>query len=74
MTRSIIKPKNILFILKEHNANKYTTMKQVYNTKYAYHFVRDTNNEMQQLMKLLGCDQCICWYRLKDKNVVRDIF
>ena len=60
MTKSIVKPKNILLTLKEHNATSCTTMKQVYNARYAYHsIIRGGNNEMQQLMKLLGHDQYI---------------
>ena len=54
MKKSMVKPKNILLTLKEHNANNYTTKKQVYNARYAYRFsIRDNNIEMQQLMKLL---------------------
>ncbi|KAH1254944.1 Protein FAR1-RELATED SEQUENCE 5 [Glycine max] len=69
MTKSMVKPRNILLTLKKHNVNSYITMKQVYNARYAYRsFIRDNNNEMQQLMKLLERDQ------LKDENVVRDIF
>ena len=36
MTKSMVKPNNILLILKEHNVNNCTTMKQVYNERYAY--------------------------------------
>ena len=57
MIKSMIKPKNILLTLKEHNANNCTTMKQVYNVRYAYHsYIRGNNSEMQQLMKLLECN------------------
>jgi len=57
MIKSMIKPKNILLTLKEHNANNCTTMKQVYNVRYAYHsYIRGNNSEMQQLMKLLERD------------------
>ena len=38
MTKSMVKPNNILLTLKEHNVNTCTTMKQVYNARYAYHF------------------------------------
>ena len=31
MTKSMMKPRNILLMLKEHNANNYTTIKQVCN-------------------------------------------
>ena len=75
MTKSMVKPKNILLTLKEHNANSSTTMKQVYNARYAYRSsIRDNNTEMQQLMKLLERDQYIHWHRLKNKEVVCDIF
>jgi len=36
MTKSMVKPRNILLTLKEHNANNYRTMKQVYNARYGY--------------------------------------
>ena len=48
MTKSMVKQKNILLTLKEHNANNCTTMKQAYNARYAYHSsIRDSNSEMQ---------------------------
>ena len=57
MTKSMVKPINILLMLKEHNVNSYTTIKQTYNAKNAYHSsIRDSNTEMQQLMKLLERD------------------
>ncbi|KAH1193143.1 hypothetical protein GmHk_19G054250 [Glycine max] len=44
----------------EHNINSYTTIKQIYNARNAYRSsIRGSNNEMQQLMKLLGRDQYI---------------
>ena len=33
MTKSMVKPKNILLTLKEHNANSYTKIKQIYNAR-----------------------------------------
>ena len=60
MTKSMVKPKNILLTLKEHNANNYTTMKQVYNARYVYRSsIRGSDSEMQQLMKVLEHDQYI---------------
>jgi len=57
MTKSMVKPRNILLPLKKHNANSYTTIKQVYNARYAYRYsIRGSNTEMKQLMKLLECD------------------
>ena len=75
MTKSIVKPRNILLTLKKHNVNSYTTINQVYNAINAYRSsIRDNNTKMQQLMKLLERDRYIHWYRLKAKDVVRDIF
>ena len=43
VTKSMMKLKDILLILKKHNANSYTTMKQVYNERYAYRYSITTN-------------------------------
>jgi len=54
MTKSMVKPKNILLMLKEHNANSCTTIKQIYNARSAYRTsIRGADTEMQHLMKLL---------------------
>ena len=75
MTKSMMKPRNILLTLKEHNVNSCTTIKQIYNARSAYHSsIRGSDIEMQHLMKLLEWDQYIHWHRLKDEDVVRDIF
>ncbi|KAH1233760.1 Protein FAR1-RELATED SEQUENCE 5 [Glycine max] len=75
MTKSKVKPKNILLTLKEHNANSCTTIKQIYNARSAYRSsIRGADTEMQHLMKLLERDQYIHWHRLKDEVVVRDLF
>ena len=72
---SMVKPKNIFLTLKEHNATSCTTMKQVYNVRYAYRSsIRGNNSEMQQLVKLLERYQYIHWHKLKDEDVVHDIF
>ena len=48
MTKSMVKPRNIVLTLKEHNANNYTTIKQIYNARNAYRsFIRRSNTEMQ---------------------------
>ena len=36
MTKLMVKPRNILLTLKEHNPNSYTTIKQIYNARSAY--------------------------------------
>ena len=57
MTKSMVKPRNILLMLKEHNVNSNTTIKQVYNARNAYRSsIRDSNTETQQLIKLLERD------------------
>ncbi|KAL5180235.1 PKS-NRPS hybrid synthetase [Glycine soja] len=74
MTKSMVKPRNILLTLKEHNDNNYTTIKQIYNARHAYRSpTRGSNTEMQQLMMLLDRDQYIHWHRLKDDNVACDL-
>ncbi|KAH1194087.1 hypothetical protein GmHk_19G054976 [Glycine max] len=75
MTKSMVKPRNILLTLKEHNAKICTTIKKIYNAKSAYRSsIRGADTEMQHLMKLLERDQYIHWHRLKDEIVVRDLF
>ena len=75
MTKSMVKPRNILLTLKEHNANSCTTIKQIYNARSAFRSsIRGSDLEMQHLMKLLERDQYIHWHRLKDEVVVRDLF
>ncbi|KAL5154128.1 Protein FAR1-RELATED SEQUENCE 5 [Glycine soja] len=75
MTKSMVKPRNILLTLKEHNANICTTIKQIYNARSAFRSsIRGSDLEMQHLMKLLERDQYIYWHRIKDEDVVRDIF
>ena len=60
MTKSMVKPKNILLTLKEHNANSCTTIKQIYNARSAYRSsIRGADTEMQHLMKLFKRDQYI---------------
>ncbi|KAL5166848.1 Protein FAR1-RELATED SEQUENCE 5 [Glycine soja] len=75
MTKSMVKPRNILLTLKEHNGNSCTTIKQIYNARSAFRSsIRGSDLEMQHLMKLLERDQYIYWHIIKDEDVVRDIF
>ena len=75
MTKSMVKPRNIMLTLKQHNANSCTTIKQIYNASSAYRSsIRRSDIEMQHLMKLIEWDQYIHWHRLKDEDVVHDIF
>ena len=60
MTKSMVKPRNIMLTLKEHNGNNCTTIKQIYNARSAYHSsIRGSDTEMQHLMKFLELDQYI---------------
>ncbi|KAH1211007.1 Protein FAR1-RELATED SEQUENCE 6 [Glycine max] len=75
MTKSMVKPRNIPLTLNKHNANSCTTIKQIYNARSAYRSsIRGSDTRMQHLIKLLEQDQYIHWHRLKDEDVVRDIF
>ncbi|KAH1264608.1 Protein FAR1-RELATED SEQUENCE 5 [Glycine max] len=75
MTKSNVKPRNILLTLKEHNNSSCTTIKQNYNARSAYRSsIKGDDTEMQHLMRLLERDQYIHWHRLKDEDVVRDLF
>ncbi|KAL5127506.1 Protein FAR1-RELATED SEQUENCE 5 [Glycine soja] len=59
----------------EHNANSCMTIKQIYNARSAFRSsIRGSDLEMQHLMKLLERDQYIHWHKIKDENMVRDIF
>ncbi|XP_017428787.1 uncharacterized protein LOC108336850 [Vigna angularis] len=48
MTKSQVKPSNILLTLKEHNEDNMTMIKQIYNARYTYkRFLRGSKTEMQ---------------------------
>ena len=76
MTKSSVKPRNILLTIKEHNEKNVSTIKQVYNARYMYkRSVRGDRTEMQQLMMLLERDMYIYWSRFEEgTNVVQDLF
>ncbi|KAL5191388.1 hypothetical protein HKD37_04G010669 [Glycine soja] len=75
MTKSMVKPRNILLNLKEHNANSCTTIKQIYNARSAFRSsIRGSDLEMQHLMKLLERDQYIHWHRIKDEDMVHNTY
>ncbi|XP_022642740.1 PKS-NRPS hybrid synthetase CHGG_01239-like [Vigna radiata var. radiata] len=76
MTKSQVKPANILLTLKEHNEDNVTTIKQIYNARYTYkRSLRGSRTEMQQLMMLLDKDKYIQHSRcLEDSDEVSDLF
>ncbi|KAH1229496.1 hypothetical protein GmHk_10G029222 [Glycine max] len=60
MTKSMVKPRNILLMLNEHNVNSCTTIKQIYNAKSAYcssirgNNTYKTNRYKLQLLDFVG--------------------
>ena len=53
MTKSMVKPDNILRTLKENNEDNMTTIKHVFNARYSYkRSIREPRTELQQLMML----------------------
>ena len=47
MTKSMVKPRNILLTLKEHNVNSCKKIKQIYNARSAYRSsIRGSDTEM----------------------------
>ncbi|KAL5154779.1 hypothetical protein HKD37_19G054048 [Glycine soja] len=75
MMKFMVEPRNILLTLKEYNDNSYTIIKQIYNARHAYRSsIRRSNTKMQQRNMLLDRDQYIHWHRLKDDNVVHDLY
>jgi len=60
MKKSMVKPRNVLLTLKEHNGNSCTTIKQIYNARSVYRSsIRGSDTEMQHLMKPVERDQYI---------------
>ena len=74
MTKNMVKPKNILLKLKEHNDKNVTTIRQMYTAKITcQRSLRGPRIEMQHLMYLLERDMYIHWHVTNDE-VVCDIF
>jgi len=76
MTKSMVKPGNILRTLKENNEDNMTTIKQVYNARYSYkRLAKGSRTELQQLMMLLDSDNYLHWSTCHESsNIVSDIF
>ncbi|XP_004506265.1 uncharacterized protein [Cicer arietinum] len=76
MTKNMIKPRNILMTINDHNVTSLTTIKQVYNARQAYHSsLRGNRTEMQHLLILMERDKYVYRYRkLEGSNELRDIF
>ncbi|XP_004506467.1 PKS-NRPS hybrid synthetase cheA-like [Cicer arietinum] len=76
MTKNMIKPRNILMTIKDHNVTSLTTIKQVYNVRQAYRSsLRGNRTEMQHLLTLMERDKYVYRYRkVEGSNELRDIF
>ncbi|XP_068504242.1 uncharacterized protein [Phaseolus vulgaris] len=74
MTKTLVKPRNILLTMKERNEKNVTTIKQVYNAITVHRrSQRGHRTEMQQLMLLLERDRfdflrCICLLATEKEN------
>ncbi|KAL2323773.1 hypothetical protein Fmac_028152 [Flemingia macrophylla] len=74
LTKNMVKPKDILLTLKDHNVDNVTSIKQIYNARQAYRSSQK-GSEMQQLLKLLEHDRYVYWHRkMDDSDIIRDMF
>jgi len=76
MTKSQVKPANILLTLKENKEDNVTTIKQLYNARYTYkQSLIGCRTKLQQLMMLLERNKYIHWSRcVEDSDVVSELF
>ena len=73
MSKSMVKSKNILLKLKEHNEKNVTTIRQLYTARITYRRSQKApKTKMQHLMNLLEHDMHIHWHVMNDEEVVRD--
>ena len=76
MTKTSVKPRNILLTMKERNEKNVTTIKQVYNAMIVHRRSQQGHiTKMQQLMLLLERDRYVHCCRCDEvSNIVQDIF
>jgi len=75
MSKSQVKPTNILLTLKENNECNVTTIKQVYNARYTYkRSLRGLRTELQHLIMMLDHDNYIRWSICQDQSKVVVIY
>jgi len=76
MTKSQVKPVNILLTLKKKDERNVTTLKHVYIARYRYkRSIRGSRIELQQLLLMLERDHYIHFSRCVDESdVVSDLF
>ena len=67
MSKSLVKPRNILHTLKKRDLNNTTTMKTIYNARHKYRVVEMARrSQMQQLMMNLKENRYIEWHTSND--------
>ncbi|XXG45522.1 hypothetical protein AAC387_Pa02g0586 [Persea americana] len=67
MSKSLVKPRNILHTLKKRDLNNTTTMKTIYNARHKYRVAEMAGrSQMQQLMMNLEKNGYIEWHTSND--------
>ena len=75
MSRSLVKPRDILNSLKHTNSGNTSTIKSIYNARAKYRVQELAGrSQMQQLMKKLADYEYIEWHRTNEENVLTEMF
>ena len=76
MTKNLLKPRNILLSIKNHDEYNVSTMKTIYNARHKHRLLNSAGrSQMQQLMKQLNECKYVEWHRKDESNdCVRDLF
>ena len=76
MSKSNVKPKDILYTLKTRDEHNATTMKTIYNARHKYKIKElARRSQMQQLLSKLSEHNYVEWHRNnEDTDCVRDLF
>ena len=76
MTKNLVKPRNILLSIKNHDEYNVSTMKTIYNARHKHRLLTTVGrSQMQQLMKQLNECKYVEWHRKDESNdCVRDLF
>ena len=76
MTKNLVKPRNILLSIKNHDEYNVSTMKTIYNARHKHRLLNSAGrSQMQQLMKQLNECKYVEWHRKDESNdCVRDLF
>ncbi|XP_028075130.1 protein FAR1-RELATED SEQUENCE 3-like [Camellia sinensis] len=75
MSKSMVRPKEILVTLKQRNAFNATTIKTIYNARHRHRVVqRAGRSQMQQLLGQLAIQNYVECHRCDDREIVTDLF